>query len=289
MISSAPAGHEPELPHLRLVPVDALTPHEEHDPQRSAPLVKRIADSGIWLNPPIVAPFDLQRPDAGYIILDGANRYHCVRQLGYPHILVQVVDYDGPNVRLETWDHVLSNIEIEALIPRLHEIEGVMAQDASQSDAETALDLGAALAYIRVLPDRITLLISDDDSVTARTQRLRQLVDIYKNIAKIDRFNGDNPQAVLQMHPDAAAVVVFPLYTPDEIMQAAHQGVFLPPGISRHIINGRAMRLLYPLDELRRTDKALDDKNQDLLNWIQQRVAQKAVRLYAEATYIFDE
>ncbi|MCA9906825.1 MAG: hypothetical protein KC547_23380, partial [Anaerolineae bacterium] len=64
---------------------------------------------------------------------------------------------------------------------------------------------------------------------------------------------------------------------------------FLPPGISRHIVHGRAIRVNYPLDALRDSSLTLDDKNARLQDWIRHRLASRAVRYYAEATYQFDE
>ncbi len=42
------------VPDLRFVPVQALLPHERHDPQRSRPLIVRLRESGVLSNPPVV-------------------------------------------------------------------------------------------------------------------------------------------------------------------------------------------------------------------------------------------
>jgi hypothetical protein len=72
-------------------------------------------------------------------------------------------------------------------------------------------------------------------------------------------------------------------------MAAAQYKAFLPPGISRHIIHGRALRVNYPLDVLSDANKNLVSKNDDLNAWIQHKLANRQVRYYAEATYQFDE
>ena len=46
--------------------------------------------------------------------------------------------------------------------------------------------------------------------------------------------------------------------------------------------------LNYPLDELA-SNKSLEDKNQTLKHWLQERVSCKSVRFYAEPTVVFDE
>jgi hypothetical protein len=50
----------------------------------------------------------------------------------------------------------------------------------------------------------------------------------------------------------------------------------------------RALRVNYPLEELS-ANKSLEDKNAALDRWVNERVARKGVRFYAESTVLFDE
>ncbi|MDI6772316.1 MAG: hypothetical protein QME77_06965 [bacterium] len=95
----------PHLPDLRIVPANALLLHEECDPARVERLAGRLSADGILRNPPAVAPLD----DRTSVVLDGANRVTAMHRVGLPHQLVQVVDYDDPAVRLETWAHLLQD------------------------------------------------------------------------------------------------------------------------------------------------------------------------------------
>jgi hypothetical protein len=63
----------------------------------------------------------------------------------------------------------------------------------------------------------------------------------------------------------------------------------LPPGISRHIIQGRALKVNYPLAVLRDQTISLAEKNEQLSLWIQEKLAKRQVRYYAESSYLFDE
>src|SRR5689334_22878 len=60
-----------DLPDLRLLPVEALVPHEYADEKRVARLVNRIGADGFLKNPPIVAPIPGTEQ---FVVLDGANR-----------------------------------------------------------------------------------------------------------------------------------------------------------------------------------------------------------------------
>ncbi|MCI0714428.1 MAG: hypothetical protein L0154_30010, partial [Chloroflexi bacterium] len=97
------------------------------------------------------------------------------------------------------------------------------------------------------------------------------------------------PETIRKMFPRANALVVFPHYEPAEILVAARDNEPLPPGISRHVIQGRAMRLNYPLDDMRTPYKTLAQKNQELAEWVLERIDKRSMRFYAESTYVFDE
>jgi hypothetical protein len=273
------------FPDLQILPLEKLIPHEEHDHQRSGPLVERIREAGLFLNPPVVAPM----LDGHYIILDGANRHYALTALGYRYILAQVVDYESDAVQLDTWYHVISDLTPDVFIGDLHEVEGLSITPTDLLSARAALARRDALAYV-VLSDRDAYTLdAHTPTLAQRTAVLRRIVDTYKRHGTLNRINIDHFTGAREMYPTATAIVVFPHYLPAEIMVAARDRLFLPPGITRHIIMGRALRLSYPLDELRDNGETLEAKNARLKAWIQDRVAAKRVRYYAEPSYLFDE
>ena len=77
MISSQSSAPPPDL---RIAPTDSVFPHEEHDYQRSKPLMATFRDAEFMINPPVVAPVDANR----FVILDGANRCYTFRHLEIP-------------------------------------------------------------------------------------------------------------------------------------------------------------------------------------------------------------
>ncbi len=77
--------HENPL-NLAVVSLDKIFPHELIDPRRVESLIKKLNASEVFTNPPIV----VQSKDY-YVVLDGATRTAALKQLGYPHIIVQVL------------------------------------------------------------------------------------------------------------------------------------------------------------------------------------------------------
>jgi hypothetical protein len=244
------------LPTLAFLPVADLVIHEWHDEQRTPPLIERIRASGVFRNPPIVAP--LQDGSGRYMVLDGANRTTALRAMGYPHALVQVVQPDDPGLRLENWNHVA-----------------------------WGLDPGDFLAGLHAIRD-LDLVCTTATELVVRVARLNAIVDSYKDRAHLDRTSARRVGSLVDIYPDLCGLVVFPHFDVSQVMQLAGAGYRLPAGITRFTVSPRALHLDYPLEALA-SDQPLAEKNAALQQWIQESIARKRVRFYAEATFLFDD
>jgi hypothetical protein len=272
------------LPDLRILPLDALAPHERTDPRRVNPLLERLTTEAVLRNPPIVAPFD----EAGkrFVVLDGANRTTAMRALGLPHVLAQVVDY--AQVQLFVWHHAITQCSMEDLLGQIGTIKGLHIRAGDLMSARAALARREALAFISCDQTHKTDILTGGADVRERTELLNVLVDMYEGCAKVQRTTSDNLSEVREAYADASAVVVFPRYESAEIVDLARTGVMLPAGITRHVLPLRALRLNYPMDVLR-SDAPLAQKQGHLSEWIHERVQARRVRTYAEPTVMFDE
>jgi hypothetical protein len=264
------------LPELRIVPIQQLFAHEDHDSQRSEPLIKRIRSEKYMINPPIVAPMD----EDEYVILDGANRVFAFSELEYPHILVQVASYQSGFVQLETWRHLICAWNQADFIQQLERLPEIQIVDGHNSHT---------IAHIRLRNDGTIALCAPVESIHERNAALRRFVTVYQQNAVLHRTALNDPEANWLLHPDAIALVSFPAYHPSDIIAAAQQQAFLPAGVSRHIVQGRAVRVNFPINVLRDDTMSLGEKNAWLLHWIQEKLARRQIRYYAEATYQFDE
>lgn len=267
---------EVPTPDLRIVSTGSLKPHEEHDMQRSVPLIESLKSAHIMINPPLVAPMS----NGDYVILDGANRAYCFSALNYPHILVQVASYDSGLIELDNWQHVVAGWNADEFIRHLRSLPDITVSEG---------DSDGAIAYLHLRDGQIISLHAPVNSLHERNAALRNVVGVYQKNAALHRTTLTDTGAVGSLYPDAIALVVFPRYEPDDIMQAAKAHAYLPPGISRHIVDGRAIRVNYPLEFLRDPDKDLHEKNEILRRWMQEKLASRQIRYYAEGTYQFDE
>ena len=275
---------QPELPDLRVVPVADLLLHEQHDAQRSEPLLQRLRVDGVLKNPPIVAPISGEQR---YVVLDGANRVTATRSIGLAHIVVQVVDYEDPELLLDTWHHLVSGLSSELFRDTLRGLKGVRFEPAEMLHAQAQLDRREVLAVIQY-PQGQAWTVHAAGNLHERTQHLNDIVDLYKQHGRIFRANSNQLATLLPYHDEIAALVVFPRFTPAEIVDLARVGACLPAGITRHLIPRRALRINLPL-ELLASDETLAQKNAWLAQWIRQKVTSKAARYYQESTFLFDE
>ncbi len=274
------------FPRLEMVPVEGLHPHEDHDPERAAPLARRIREMGVFRDPPIVMPLPFR---AGhYMVLDGANRTFACRLLGLPHVLVQIVEPDSPVLRLDSWNHVVWDMPSEEFLARMQEALPWDLTPTAAEDAIVALEERQALLVVAVPPGRYYVVQHLEIDAPRLIDHLRRVVQAYMHRASLERTGLYDAGEIAEWFPQWTGLVVFPTFTVQEVLRVVQAGKLFPTGITRFMISPRALRLYYPLEELASSD-SLEQKNQRLRAWIQERLRQKGVRYYGDTTMLFDE
>lgn len=275
----------PKLPDLRIIALEHLILHETLDGHRLGPMIEALQKDQILRNPPIVASLD---GTPNFVVLDGANRVTALSRMDYPHALVQVVDYESDDVELGVWHHVVCQIERRHFVDLLAGIRGLSVTDGDLLDARAALARREIMAYL-VYPGGDVKLLWGGGSLGQSITLLNALVDTYRGQARIYRTDTDFLEQVLPFYEQVMAIVVFPPYTPVEIMALARERRFLPTGITRHVIPGRALHVNAPLAVLANQAQSLEEKNLWLDGWLKRRLAGHGVRFYQESTFLFDE
>ena len=262
-------------PVLRIVHVSDILPHEKSDLQRSQPLMERLERAEYFTNPPLVGELE----DDKYVLMDGSNRHVSMRMLGFEHILAQVVDYESDFVELGVWQHIVADWDSQSLLTELEAVDQVEIRDGWD---------GNAVAQILLRDGPVFSIHSATGSLRERNATLRRVVAIYHANATLYRTPLTDPGQIWSLFPTGFALVMFPSYEPHDIIDAALHRAYLPPGVSRHIIHGRALNVNYPMARLR--DRlSLDKKNQLFQEWMRQQYARRSVRFYAESTFQFAE
>ena len=274
----------PSLPNLKILPLESLILHEDHDAQRSLPLMEKLRAAGILRNPPIVMP--LMDGTKRYMVLDGANRVTSLQEMEFPHIVAQVVDTDDPHVNLQTWNHVVWGVSTKTLMSELRKLKGL---EVVRVDTRKSLD---APKYVPVnirLPDgKLYLLAESPSDLAGHIRTLHGIVNTYKTRASLDRTSQTLIDSFKEIHQDLTALVIFPPFKIKTVLKLAGRNIVLPTGVTRFTVSPRALHLNYPMHELS-SGKPIEYKKEYLKQWIEERVKKKNVRLYTEATFLFDE
>ena len=274
-------------PDLRILPTSALVPHEWHDDQRAWPLIQRLRASGVLRNPPIVTPFD--DGSDRYMVLDGANRSNAFSQIGMPHILAQVVAANDKGLRLKKWNHVLWDWGADQLLNELRKVLGdsLLEIDPRIKRKQSEWPM-KTLVWLQTPDGQAYIARTDAADLFARAAKLAEVADIYVGKATLDRTTAQRISEVNGKYQNLTAVIVYPPFKVEQVLKLCEAGILLPPGVTRFTVSPRALRVNYPLEELA-SDKLIEVKNEALENWINERIARKGMRYYAEATVLYDE
>lgn len=272
------------MPQLIFVPVDKLLIHEWHDDQRTPPLIERILASRQFRNPPIVTP--LRDGSGRYMVLDGANRTTALRQMGYPHALVQLVQPDDQGLKLLNWNHAVWGLAPPAFLEGIRSIPDAQVLPGKSDRASLWGDRDLAIVQ---LPhgERHSVCTAEPDLVK-RVGLLNAVVDSYITRASLDRTSDWSVVRLVAAYKDLSGLVIFPRFDVKQVLNLAGQGCLLPSGITRFQVSPRALHVNYPLAALASSD-SLEEKNAALQDWLKERVARKGIRYYSEATFLFDE
>jgi L-serine kinase (ATP) / ParB family transcriptional regulator, heme-responsive regulator len=275
----------PELPDLKFLRIDSVIIHEWHDEQRTPPLIEKIREGGLFRNPPIVTP--LQDDSGRYMVLDGANRVTALRSMGFPDILVQVVEPKHPGLRLENWNHVLWEMDSKVLLSDIRSIQDVNPVVMEDQGQPNIMD-DCGLALVQIPRGKKFTLCTDAEELVVKVALLNAIVDCYKDRCKLDRTMARDIHELEDIYPDLSGLIIFPQFKIQDVLVLAGQGYLLPTGITRFTVSPRALHVNYPLYELA-ADKPLEEKNEALQRWVQMRINKKGVRYYAEPTFLYDE
>ncbi len=269
---------------LQVVPVDRVVPHEATDPKHVERLKAAIEEQGVLVNPPVVVE---HRRDF-YVVLDGATRTEAFRQLGIPHIVVQVVDPADGGVTLHTWHHAISGPSWEALHALLEDVPGLRLSEQPAGDIHVRLrDQTNALAYFLTTDGRAFLAEVNDES-TDPLDVLNATVARYTAWGDVARTLITDVHRLKAAYPRVVALAVFPQFSIRDVLEIAARGKHLPQGITRFIVPGRVLRLNAPL-EILWANQPLGAKQRWLDEVVQEKLALRRVRYYQEPVVILEE
>ena len=271
--------------HLEVIKIEDILVHEELDPSNSKELINFLKKSKNLSNPIIVASLGNKK----YVQLDGMNRIYSFRTLGIKTITAQIVDYNNQEeIELSSWLHIFKG-ELEKFLtfikkdPSLVVAQGKMDQVGHRYIKEK--DFGRLCSIITNKKE--VFFISTAGNFLEKIKRLNYLVSFYKNDlsrgALPYTLNGDTIKKFFKQYPEDNLIVIFPTFTPQQVIESVKSEILLPTGITRHLVKSRVLNINLPLS-LYNDNKSLKEQNKE-----QDKIlSKKRSRLYEEATVNFE-
>lgn len=266
---------------LRVLPVDNVFPHEEIDPARVERLVKRFTAEKILKNPPIVSEWE-----GKFVVMDGATRVSAFKQMGFKYLVAQVVPLESGQIEAQTWNHVIQKMSAEDFLAFTEACTDVAYTEVDPNYvADGMLEMGG-VCYV-VTPDLRTFIIQPV-SGDSRLNALNNYVAKYITAASVARTRSNQFHEVRIEYPQMSALVVFPTFSVEQILQISSMGKTVPAGITRMVVSGRVLRLNLDLERLK-ADESHRAKSTWLNETVYQLIGDHRIRYYEEPVYLLDE
>jgi hypothetical protein len=263
---------------LKLLPSNIVNLHEECEDNRYGKLIDRFTGEKVLYNPLIVAKYDDK-----YILIDGANRFEALINIGCKSILAQLVDYNSDKVVLKSWYHFVSGMTLEDLTNYAN------SSSLSFTECQTGQKPESARQLIVKSTTNQAICVNLEHSLEEMLKSLSELNRYYENEFSYARIDSDTDISdVKKLSPDEGLLFVFPEFSKKDIVTIAGLSQKLPAGISRHLIPNRVLHIKILIDALM-SDQNLEKRNEELEKYVQYKIDTKKVRLYREPLLVFDE
>lgn len=268
-----------------MIAIKDILIHEEFDPSNSIKLTNYLKKYKVLSNPIIVASLG----GGKYIQLDGMNRITCFKNLGIKSIVAQIVDYnDQDQIELSSWLHIFKcdKRKLFDFIKADKELvisEGSIDKVGHRYIKET--DFGRLVTFIT--KENEIFFVSTKGSFSEKIRRLNKIVSFYKK--SLARgvlpypFVQENVKYFFKQYPAFDKIIIFPSFTPQQVIETVKSGVLFPTGITRYIVKGRCLNINVPLSLL---DEKIPLKEQREL--FDKFISQKRSRIYEEGVVNFE-
>ena len=267
---------------LCVLDLNQVLPHEHYDSNRVDRLSDALKKANILRNPPIATEWK-----GKYVVLDGATRISALKKIDCPHIVVQLVKQDSQNAVISSWNHVIHNIDIERVFDAIEHVPGsnlrILSNDILPPDKTSHKPLFTILDR-----DKTMYVVQGSHDTSDRHLELSNAVNAYTTITNVIRTLDSNIDVIQNNIQSFSALIKFPEFTMQEILDSAISYKLLPAGVTRFLIYNRVLGINVSLKVLF-SNKSLNQKNEWLDETITEKFHQNKVRHYTEPVIIVED
>ena len=268
---------------LELLKLSDIKLHEATENNRLRNIFNRISKSKYLMNPVIVGRYNNEN-----ILLDGANRYGSLKEIGCKLILAQVLDYNDKSLKLEKWNHLVYDFHLDKLKLYCEENNLKFEKVSYTKGLKTLESKFHYLLAADIIEDE-NILIKLPENLDKLLNQIDEITKLYFKHYAFDRSECDIKISDLRKYTRKKGVLVeFPGFTKHHIVTIANNNHRLPAGISRHRIHNRVLHVKYEIKKLM-SDRNIAQKKADLERMLIDKIDKNKVRQYQESVIVFDE
>ena len=268
---------------LCVLDLNQLLHHEHYDNRRVKRLSDNLQKADVLMNPPIVTEWQ-----GKHVILDGATRASALKILDCPHIIVQLVKQDSQDTNLSTWNHIVHTVNLGDLFDAIKSIPGDNIKISSGSELEPTSTSSPGILFTIVARDKQMYMVQRSRGNSLKHLDLSNAVNAYTRLTNVVRTLDSDIELIQNKVQSFSALIKFPTFTIQEVLNSALAHKLLPAGVTRFLITNRVIGINVPLNILF-SNKSLSQKNDWLNETITNKFHQNKVRHYTEPVIVIED
>lgn len=268
---------------LELLKLSDIKLHEATENIRLRNIYSRISKAKYLMNPVIVG-----RNGKDVILLDGANRYGSLKEIGCKLILAQVLNYKDKELKLDKWNHLVYDFHIDKL-KEFCDAGNIQYSSVSNTHGSDYLKENFNYLLAADIYSDENILIKLSPKMDLMLEQIHDLTTVYFKHYNFDRSECDIKFSDIKKYTRRkGTLIVFPGFQKKHIVKIANNNLRLPAGISRHIIHNRVLHVKYEIKKLY-SEKNIEEKQEELKKLLMEKIDKNKVRQYQETVIVFDE
>jgi len=266
--------------NFKIISTSNLVLHESFDSTRVEKIKNNISINKIFTNPILCVRQSAK--SNRYIVLDGANRTTALQQLKFPFSLVQEFDYKNKNLLLDKWNHLLLNNTVNFWVKKFSKV-----LEFKEDKQVLNCSINSKVVKLYLLNGKKIFSAKIPGSLSERLMIINKISNLYldKNIFKRISSSEFNKNTKFGKNE---TLLIYPHFNKSDVMKIAGENLFIPSGISRHIVNNRGLHINLPILILS-TSGNCRGKNKLLEKHLQNLITNRRVRFYDGSIFLFDE
>jgi len=234
---------------LAFVDIDELILHEEVIPSLLDSVVSELRATGMLLHPVVVSSQHL-------MVLDGNHRVEALKRVGAKRVLAYQVDYSSDEVVVKRWFRSVSgDLDVEAMLERVAEELGVEVVRTGQEESIASLESDRRAIASVLEPNGSAFLLRSESPVPTH-RAYEMMAEIDRVLAPYGLLHETEDEALARLgRRERRAVVASRTIRKEDVIESALNGIRFPPKSSRHVVRGRVLFAMVPLEVLLSDDK----------------------------------